>query len=303
MEKKSVAVIVVNWNNAQDTIDCANSLKKINYKNFKVFLVDNGSTDGSREKLRPFADENIEIIETGQNFGFSGGNNVAVEKALAEKFDFILLLNNDTTVDPDFLSELVKVAEGDPKIGIVGSKIYFYDNPKRIWYGGGKFTWFGGGRHLQYEEIDKNPEESNPKETGYMTGCSFLIKSEVVRKIGGLDERFFLYYEDTDWSLSTKEVGYKIVYAPSSKVYHKVSRTASQIGDPIIHYYHIRNALLLSQKHAPFFILIGIYIWSAVHYLKQVIKMVILPSKRDISKMIMRGIKDFHKGKFGQYKS
>lgn len=303
MEEKSVAVIVVNWNNAQDTIDCVNSLKKINYKNFKVFLVDNGSTDGSLEKLRPFADENIEIIETGKNLGFSGGNNVAVEKALAEKFDFILLLNNDTTVDPDFLGELVKVAEGDPKIGIVGSKIYFYDNPKRIWYGGGKFTWFGGGRHLQYEEIDKNPEESNPKETGYMTGCSFLIKSEVVRKIGGLDERFFLYYEDTDWSLSTKEVGYKIVYAPSSKVYHKVSRTASQIGDPIIHYYHIRNALLLSQKHAPFFILIGIYIWSAVHYLKQVIKMVILPSKRDISKMIMRGIKDFHKGRFGQYKS
>lgn len=303
MEEKSVAVIVVNWNNAQDTIDCVNSLKKINYKNFKVFLVDNGSTDGSLEKLRPFADENIEIMETRQNLGFSGGNNVAVEKALAEKFDFILLLNNDTTVDPDFLSELVKAAEGDPKIGIVGSKIYFYDNPKRIWYGGGKFTWFGGGRHLQYEEIDKNPEESNPKETGYMTGCSFLIKSEVVRKIGGLDERFFLYYEDTDWSLSTKEVGYKIVYAPSSKVYHKVSRTASQIGDPIIHYYHIRNALLLSQKHAPFFILIGIYIWSVIHYLKQVIKMVILPSKRDISKMIMRGIKDFHKGRFGQYKS
>lgn len=301
MEEKSVAVIVVNWNNAQDTIDCVNSLKKINYKNFKVFLVDNGSTDGSLEKLRPFADENIEIIETGKNLGFSGGNNVAVEKALAEKFDFILLLNNDTTVNPDFLSELVRVAEGDPKIGIVGSKIYFYDNPKRIWYGGGKFTWFGGGRHLQYEEIDKNPEESNPKETGYMTGCSFLIKSEVVRKIGGLDERFFLYYEDTDWSLSAKEVGYKIVYAPSSKVYHKVSRTASQIGDPIIHYYHIRNALLLSQKHAPFFILIGIYIWSVIHYLKQVIKMVILPSKRDISKMIMRGIKDFHKGRFGQY--
>lgn len=303
MEEKSVAVIVVNWNNAQDTIDCVNSLKKINYKNFKVFLVDNGSTDGSLEKLRPFADENIEIIETRQNLGFSGGNNVAVEKALAEKFDFILLLNNDTTVDPDFLSELVKVAEGDPKIGIVGSKIYFYDNPKRIWYGGGKFTWFGGGRHLQYEEIDKNPEEINPKETGYMTGCSFLIKSEVVRKIGGLDERFFLYYEDTDWSLSTKEVGYKIVYAPSSKVYHKVSRTASQIGNHTIHYYHIRNALLLSQKHAPLFILIGIYIWSVIHYLKQVIKMVILPSKRDISKMIMRGIKDFHKGKFGQYKS
>lgn len=301
MEEKSVAVIVVNWNNAQDTIDCVSSLKKINYKNFKVFLVDNGSTDGSLEKLRPFADENIEIIETGKNLGFSGGNNVAVEKALAEKFDFILLLNNDTTVNPDFLSELVRVAEGDPKIGIVGSKIYFYDNPKRIWYGGGKFTWFGGGRHLQYEEIDKNPEESNPKETGYMTGCSFLIKSEVVRKIGGLDERFFLYYEDTDWSLSAKEVGYKIVYAPSSKVYHKVSRTASQIGDPIIHYYHIRNALLLSQKHAPFFILIGIYIWSVIHYLKQVIKMVILPSKRDISKMIMRGIKDFHKGRFGQY--
>lgn len=301
MSEKSVAIIIVNWNNFKDTIECVLSVQKINYPNYKIFLVDNGSTDDSYFELKPLASDKVEVIETGKNFGFSGGNNIGIKKALAENFYHILLLNNDTTVEPDFLSELVKVAENDNRIGIAGSKIYFYEDSKRIWYGGGKFTWFGGGRHLQYEKLDENPNEKEVKETGYMTGCSFLIKSEVVRKIGELDERFFLYYEDTDWSLSAKEAGYKIVYVPSSKVYHKVSRTASQVGSPIIHYYHIRNALLLSRKHAPFLILIGIYIWSVAHYLKQVIKLVILPSKKEISKMIMRGIKDFYKGKFGQY--
>ena len=301
MEEKSVAIILVNWNNAQDTIDCISSLKKINYKNFKVFLIDNGSTDGSLEKLRPLANKNAEIIETGKNLGFSGGNNIAIEKALAEKFDYILLLNNDTTVDPDFLSELVRVAESDPKIGVAGSKIYFFSNPQMIWYGGGKFTWFGGGRHLQYEQIDKNPDDNQIKDTEYMTGCAFLIKSDVIRKIGELDERFFLYYEDTDWSLSAKEAGYKIAYVPSSRVNHKVSRSSAKLGNSIVHYYHIRNALLLSKKHASLPILMGIYIWSGLHYLKQIVKLVILPSKRDISKMIMRGIGDFYKGKFGQY--
>lgn len=323
MNEKSAAIIIVNWNNFNDTIECVLSLKKIRYDNYKIFLVDNGSTDESFSKLSSLTGDKIELIETGKNLGFSGGNNIAIKRALEEKFapplkfnignkntgmsaqragfDYILLLNNDTVVEPDFLSELVKAAESDAKIGIAGSKIYFYDEPQKIWYGGGKFTWFGGGRHLQYEKIDENPNDIKVKETEYVTGCSLLIKSDVVRKIGELDERFFLYYEDTDWSLSAREAGYEIIYVPASKVYHKVSRSSVKLGNPIVHYYHIRNALFLSRKHAPFFILIGIYMWSVAHYLKQVIKLVILPSKREISKMIMRGIKDFYKGKFGQY--
>ncbi|MEK7123621.1 MAG: glycosyltransferase family 2 protein, partial [Patescibacteria group bacterium] len=157
----------------------------------------------------------------------------------------------------------------------------------------------------RYDEIDSASQPSllnvSPEETGYMTGCAFLIKAKVIREIGLLCEDFFLYYEDTDWSLRAKKAGYKIMYVPAAKIYHKVSRTASVLGNPTIHYYHIRNALLLSKRQAPKIILAGIYIWSVSHYLKQIIKLAILPSKREISKMIMRGIEDFWKGKFGKY--
>lgn len=311
MNNPSVAIIIVNWNGAQDSIDCVESLRKIGYQNYKIFLIDNGSKEESVIELRRYVEVQppekvepqgkIKLIETSQNLGFAGGNNIGIKDALAENFDYILLLNNDTTVEPDFLDGLVKVAQSDEKIGIVGPKIYYYNEPNRIWFGGGKFTWLGGGRHLQYEEIDRNPDEKKTKETDYMTGCALLIKSEVVQKIGLLEESFFMYYEDTDWSLRARKAGYKILYVSSAKIYHKVSRSASKLGNPVIHYYHIRNALLLSKRQAPKIILVGIYIWSGFHYFKQIIKIAILPSTRDISRMIMRGIEDFYRGKFGKY--
>lgn len=317
----SVAIIIVNWNNSKDTVDCIESIKRITYKNYKIFLVDNGSDDDSFLKFQSLytGAGNIELIKLNENIGFSGGNNVGIKAAMNGNFNYVMLLNNDTTVEPNFLDELIKVGESDEKIGVVGPKIYFYpfnDNSlqttnykpwpgklqtNRIWYGGGDFTWLGGGKHLQYEEIDENPNETEPKETKYMTGCAFLVKSEVLEKAGLMPEEFFLYYEDTDWSLSIRKAGYKIMYAPAAKIYHKVSRTTATLGNPKIHYYHIRNALLLSKRQAPKIILAGIYVWSAAHYLKQIVKLVILPSKRETSKMIMQGIEDFWKGKFGKY--
>ena len=297
----SVAIILISWNNETDTIDCLRSLEKITYPNYKIFVIDNGSNEESVSKLRPFNIGRVELIENGQNLGFSGGNNVGIKKALKENFDYVLLLNNDTTVEPNFLEELIKVGESDEKIGVVGPKIYYHGDRTRIWYGGGDFTWLGGGRHLQYNEIDRAPNETEPRKTKYMTGCAFLIKSEIIKKVNLMSEEFFLYYEDTDWSLSVRKAGYKVMYAPASKIYHKVSRTTSKLGSPMIHYYHIRNALLLSKRQAPKIILVGIYIWSAVHYLKQIIKLIILPSKRETSKMIMKGIEDFWNNKFGQY--
>ncbi len=302
MDNPSVAVILVNYNNETDTIAAVGSLKKITYPNHKIFIVDNGSAEKSVSKLRPLAGGNIELIETGKNLGFSGGNNAAIKKALSENFDYVLLLNNDTEVEPDFLDKLVAVAESDAKIGVAGPKIHFFSDRKRIWFGGGAFSWFGGGKHLHFDEIETAIAKQKPEETGYMTGCAFLIKAKVIKEIGLLCEDFFLYYEDTDWSLLARKAGYKIMYVPAAKIYHKVSRTTSALGNPTIHYYHIRNALLLSKRQAPKIILAGIYAWSVAHYLKQIVKLVVLPSKREISKMIMRGIEDFWKGKFGKIK-
>lgn len=305
MKKPSVAIILINWNNEEDTIDCIKSLADITYPDYKVFVMDNGSEQKSIDALRPFCVGEVRLIENRENLGFSGGNNVGIDIALKEGFDYILLLNNDTTVEPDFLDELVKVAESDEKIGAVGSKIYFYFEPDRnkIWYGGGKFSWLGGGEHMQYEHVDADhPNDIKPREVDYITGCVFLVKSEVLRKVGGLFEDFFLYYEDTDWSLSIKKVGYRLMHAPFSKVYHKVSRATKKLGNPKIYYYHVRNALLLSKRQAPFHTMLGVYIWSGWQYFKQIIKLVFFPKKRESAKMIIRAVEDFYKGNFGKIK-
>lgn len=298
----SVAIILINWNNEKDCIDCLKSLEKVSHPDFKVFLIDNGSREESVACLRPFSKSGVEIIETGKNLGFSGGNNVGIRKALTEGFAYVLLLNNDTVVAPDFLNEMVKAAQSDARIGVVGPKIYYYFEPERIWYGGGAVSWLKGGTHPGQGEIDQNPDEREPLETAYVTGCAFLIKSGVIREIGEMCEDFFLYHEDTDWSLRAREAGYGVMYAPAAKVYHKVSRTTSSLGSPKILYYDTRNALLLAKRHAPFFVRIWIYILNFIRYCKQIVKIFLVPSQREAARMIMKGTEDFYKGRFGQLK-
>lgn len=296
----SVAIILLNWNNEADCIDCLRSLEKITYPNARIFLVDNGSREESVAALRPFCNNGVTLVETGENLGFSGGNNVGIRKALAKGFDYILLLNNDTTVAPDFLDHMVAAAESNEAIGVVGPKIYYYSEPERIWYGGGDFSWFHKGKHVHYNAIDKNPDEKELKETKYVTGCAFFAKAEAIKKAGLMPEEFFLYHEDVDWSMSFKKAGYRAVYAPAAKVYHKVSRTTSALGSPKVLYYDTRNALLLASRHAPPAVRALVYCASALYYAKQIVKIIILPSRRAASRMIKKGIEDFYKGRFGK---
>jgi GT2 family glycosyltransferase len=304
-----VSIIILNWNGWQDTLECLDSLKKITYRNYEAIIVDNASKNDSVSQIKNYLAKNnppaggndLNFITLDSNLGFAGGNNAGVKRALKQKVDYILLLNNDTIVAPDFLDKLVEAGESDPKCGIAGPKIYFETDKNRIWFGGGYFSWFGGGRHLEYDVIDKNPDDRKTKEVDYMTGCCFLIKRAALEKIGLMNEDFFLYYEDTEWSLRAREQGYKIIYAPSSRIWHKVSRSTKPETNKKVFYYHIRNALLLSKLRAPAHILAGIYIWSVLCYFKQIIKKVFLPSKKETAEMIMRGIEDFYKGKFGIY--
>lgn len=308
---QKVSIIIVNFNGSKDTIDCLKSLEKITYKNFEVIVIDNASEKSDFENIEEFLktsklNAKKSCLPAGRyqlkaNLGFSGGNNVGIKEVMSLGTDYILLLNNDTEVAPDFLDKLIKVAEENKKGGLFAPKIYFYDEPQRIWHAVCDFSWIGGGKPLQYEEIDKNPEEKEIKKTKYVSGCAMLIRKDVIEKVGLLEEDFFMYYEDTDFSLRAKKAGFELLYVPDSHIWHKVSRSAKKMGEPKIHYYHIRNALLISKRNAPFIILIGIYIWSAIHYLKQILKLAIMPSRRESAKMIMRGILDFYKNKFGEY--
>lgn len=221
MGYSKVSIIILNWNGKDDTVECLESLKKITYPNYNVVVVDNNSKGDDVKVLREMFGEFIQIIENNKNYEFAEGNNIGIRYALTKGTDYILLLNNDTIVDPEFLSEMVKIAEDDSEIGIVGPKIYFYDKPDHIWFAGGNINmWRCKTWHADQGEID-NEQYDSLQEVDYITGCALLVKREVIETIGLLDPDYLSYYEDTDWCVRAKQRGYKIVYVPKAKLWHK----------------------------------------------------------------------------------
>lgn len=299
------SIVIVNYNGTEDTLECLNSLNKIDYANCEIILVDNASSDASfvlTEIHKNFPA--IKILALPRNLGFAGGNNTGIKLALDNGARYVLLLNNDTVVAPDFLNPMVTTMESAENIGLVGAKIYHFAEKNRIWYNGGVFSWINGGKHIQDGAIDDNQNDNIIKDTGYITGCGLLVKKEVIEKIGPLCEDFFMYYEDIEWSLRAQKSGYRTVVAPAAHIWHKVSRSASKIGAPAIHYYNIRNALLLAKMRAPTRIKALVYLWSAYHYFKQAVKLMFRDrDSKHIARAIMRGIEDFYRGKYGKITS
>ena len=164
--------------------------------------------------------------------------------------DYILLLNNDTVVDKNFLVEMLKVAENDDKIGVAGPKIYYYDEPNKIWFAGGKISWkFCRGLNIGNNEIDAGQYEK-VTEVEYVSGCAFLIKKEVVEKVGLFEKIFFLYFEEIDWTLRASKFDYKSVYVPKGRIWHKVSRSGGGIKGKVGLYYITKNRWLIMKKWA-----------------------------------------------------
>jgi len=206
-----------------------------------------------KKDKRPLKTENskkhITLIKNGENRGFPGGNNVGIKFAL-EFFDpdYILLLNNDTVVDENFLGELIKKGDSRDAVGILGPKIYFYDEPQTIWSAGCKISWkLSRGIQIGTNELDKG-QYNEIKEVEYVSGSAFLIKCEVIEKIGLMDEKYFLYFEESDWTLRANQEGFKSLYIPTSHIWHKVSRSGGGISKPIGLYYITRNRWIFMRK-------------------------------------------------------
>lgn len=239
----SVAIIILNWNNYPDTLECLESLYCISYPNYRIIIIDNGSTDDSLPVLRSKFPQ-AHLIEAGNNLGFTGGNNIGMQYALDHQFSYALLLNNDTVVAPDFLERLIEVIQSDARIGVVGPTIYYFEQPDVIWSAGGAIhhqrglTWM-----LNINEKDSGQLGDTPREVDFVSGCALLVKTEVIRSVGGLDERFFAYYEETEWCVRIRRAGYKILHVPSSRIWHKISIEARE-ASPQVHYYMTRNRLL-----------------------------------------------------------
>jgi len=297
MNEPLVYIVLLNWNGWRDTTECVESCKKLTYPNFCIIIVDNGSIDGSEALLRErFPD--IELVQTGANLGFAGGNNAGIRQALEQGADYVWLLNNDTVVSPNTLTSLVCVAEGDDRIGMVGSKIVYYDNPTLLWYAGAVLDPVRPQRpaHRGLREQDLGQYDT-AGETGYVTGCSLLARRALLEAIGLLDDVFFLYFEDVDWCARARRVGWRLMYAPSSVVRHKESISAGGAASPALMYYTARNRLYFVRRNFPrkFVQALGYDLYE--HVLVNI-------KKRRFSAAISaaRGVWDFFRGRTGRYR-
>ena len=249
MEKPSVTVIVLNWNGKDLTIECLESLQRVNYLNFNILVVDNGSTDGSVELLKEkFPEVSILVLE--KNLGYAAGNNRGFDSLKPDQPKFVIFLNNDTIVDENFIEPLVKQLLTHKKASQTVPKIYYENDPKLIWYAGGIVNlWTGSIYHLGIRQYD-GPAYSKTHKTKYATGCCFCMRYAEFKEFGGFDEAFPMYSEDVDLSLWIRAAGKQVWFVPNSKIWHKVS---ASLGGEFSFGKIVRKArgiFLLIKKHA-----------------------------------------------------
>lgn len=240
--KPRVAIIVLTYNGISDTLACLASLERLTYpaERYDVVVVDNASRDGTPAQVRSAFPQAI-VIENRVNLGFAAGNNVGLRYAQVHGYDYVLLLNNDTEVAPDMLEQLVAAAETDSAIAAVGPIIYYYDAPQRIWSAGGSIDWRRGICRMASEEDDHGQYPA--RVVDFVTGCAMLIRVAVLDRVGLLDERFFMYFEETEWCVRAARAGYYCYFTPTAKVWHKIPLNA-RFDREYLAYYMTRNRLL-----------------------------------------------------------
>ena len=286
------AVIIVNYNGYRDTEECLASLRKVPTPDMLVVVVDNGSTNDSVERLKEFMmGEKEHLICTEDNLGFSGGNNVGIQYAIDKGVEYICLLNNDTIVEPDFLDKMLKRADEN---SVVFGKIKFFKNPDKIWFAGGNYNrWTGRTVHFGYNQKDIEIKQLKEKQN-FVTGCLLLIPVTIIEKVGMLPEHYFLYYEDTEYSLRLIENDVDMEYAPEAVIYHKVSASTQKMPDKM-RYYTIRNSLMVVSEHEKGIKKIVAYLCITGRNIKRTIK-------GDYNaRVLMKAYRDFWGKKVGKY--
>ncbi len=337
-----VYIIILNYNNWYDTIECLESVLRNDYPNYQVIVIDNNSSNNSMNYIKAWAEGKLDVwvkpdhplrhlsfppvpkpipyvfytceemkkrkhtkeksvkniqegittrhpiifIQSKKNLGFAGGNNIGIRYALTKnEFEYILLLNNDTVVKKNFLSLLIKNIK-ENNFGIAGCKIYYYHNPRKLWYNGGKFNeWFGRAVHIQ-KEIRKNFSEIN-----FITGCCMLLRKDVLENVGLFDESYFMYIEDLDYCYRTQKRGFKLGIVHNSIIYHKVSSSTGEEINAFNSYWMIKNkikflrALPFPKRFTSLFFVVFVFrIFSLLKFF--------LKAKKEISIAQLKGLID-----------
>lgn len=255
-----VSIVSVNYDQPEVTCEMLESLRKVTYPNFETLIVDNASPNSVPDSIKEKYPE-VQLMISDKNLGFAGGNNIALKQA---KGDYVLLLNNDTEVKPDFLDSLVELMESDKKIGIVSSKIRYFYEDNIIQYAGmpplNQITSRGGSDGDK--EID-NGQYDEVKETFYAHGACMMIRKSILEELGLLYEGYFLYYEEYDFAERVRRAGYTIYYQPNSVILHKESISTGK-NSPLKTYYLNRNRVLFLRRnsHGIIFLLALIYFYT-----------------------------------------
>jgi len=298
-----VVVSILNYNGLSLTKSCLDSLSRINQENLDVTVVviDNASQNEPFVlEAKDYPKLKLEIIMNQENSGFSGGHNKGFAYSQQLNADYTVVLNNDTTLDPECIVNLLKAGENDKKIGIIAPKIYFTKNHeyhasrysdkekgKVIWYAGGSIDWNNVyWSHRGVDEVDRGQYDEESR-TDYASGCCFAIKNSVLQDVGGFDEAYFLYYEDADLNERVKRKGYTINFSPKAKLWHQNAASSGGSGSALQDYFTSRNRMLLGLKYAP--------LKSKVALIKESVKLI--KNGREWQK---KGIVDYYLRHFGR---
>jgi GT2 family glycosyltransferase len=252
---KSVWIIILNWNGLDDTLACLASLERLEAPSLdvQIVVIDNGSTsDPAVEIRRRFP--RVKVVRLERNIGFAGGCNYGATMALQAGVDYLLLLNNDTVVRPDFLEPLVAYLDGHPGAAVAAPVICYSNRPDTVWFGGGRIRLALGYFQHQYLNRSRQSIPAAPIVSDYVSGCCMLVDSQVISAIGLFDERFFAYYEDSDFCLRARRHGYTVACIPESMIWHKVSASMRRglsegTTSPLKHYLLTRNRIATVLKH------------------------------------------------------
>lgn len=288
-----VSIVLVNYNASNLTLECIKSILGINYQNFKIIVVDNNSSLDDYDNMSNVCQDSawdILLIRNKINAGFAAACNIGIDLAIQNRSDFILLLNNDTTVTETFLEELIKYSKNRKEECVLSSVIQYSESPHNIWFAGGYISKLrASGFHTKSTNYLKN----FGFETEFISGCCMLIPKSVIDTIGKLSEEYFLYLEDVDYCARLKNSGIKMYVVPSSVIFHKVNATTSKYSSQLPLYYNSRNRLYFSKKYFPKYFFITLAYLALAFVFKSFIGL--LKQKNDYF-FYKKAVQDYFKG-------
>lgn len=242
----AVWCIVLTYNGVDLTLECLRSLAMQDYPNLHVLVLDNASTDGTPEIVRSQAPA-VEVLEAGENLGYAGGNNLGMRHALDRGADLLFLVNNDTRLDPHCVAALVEEIQKPPVCGAVGPMVYTWDNWQTISSAGGRVDWAAADA-INVGAGERDQGQYAARSVDFVNGCGIMVSKAAVERVGLIDERFFMYWEETDWCMRMHEAGLDVRFQPAARMQHKAPLTWEQ-QSPMTLYYMGRNRLFFFARH------------------------------------------------------